>query len=61
MATGIAERLVSESVAFLRVTLERLDLTTEPADVVLGGGLVQNDGGWLADRIAERLAAVADG
>ena len=59
VATGIAERLVSESVAFLRVTLERLDLTTEPADVVLGGGLVQNDGGWLAHRIAERLAAVA--
>ena len=59
VATGIAERLVSESVAFLRVTLERLGLTAEPADVVLGGGLVQNDGGWLADRIAERLAAVA--
>jgi N-acetylglucosamine kinase-like BadF-type ATPase len=59
VATGIAERLVSESVAFLRVTLERLDLTAEHADVVLGGGLIQNDGGWLADRIAERLAAVA--
>jgi N-acetylglucosamine kinase-like BadF-type ATPase len=59
VATGIAERLVSESIAFLRVTLERLELTKEPAEVVLGGGLFQNDGAWLADRVAERLAAVA--
>ena len=59
VATGIAERLVSESIAFVRVTLERLDLTGEPADVVLGGGLFQNDGAWLADRIAERLGTVA--
>ena len=59
VATGIAERLVSESIAFLRVTLERLDLTGEPADVVLGGGLFQNGGAWLVDRIAERLGTVA--
>jgi N-acetylglucosamine kinase-like BadF-type ATPase len=59
VATGIAERLVSESIAFLRVTLGRLGLTAEPADVVLGGGLFQNDGGWLVERIADRLAAVA--
>jgi len=59
VARGIAERLVSESIAFLRVTLERLGVTAEPADVVLGGGLFQNDGAWLVDRIAERLAAVA--
>jgi hypothetical protein len=50
---------VSESIAFLRVTLERLDLTGEPADVVLGGGLFQNGGAWLVDRIAERLGTVA--
>jgi N-acetylglucosamine kinase-like BadF-type ATPase len=59
VATGIAERLVSEAIAFLRVTLERLGLTAEPADVVLGGGLFQNDAVWLVDRIAERLSAVA--
>jgi N-acetylglucosamine kinase-like BadF-type ATPase len=59
VACGIAERLVSESLAFLRVTLERLGLTAEPADVVLGGGLFQNDDGWLAERIAERLGTVA--
>jgi N-acetylglucosamine kinase-like BadF-type ATPase len=59
VATGIAERLVSEAVAFLRVTLERLELTGEPADVVLGGGLFQNDGARLAGLIGERLGAVA--
>jgi N-acetylglucosamine kinase-like BadF-type ATPase len=59
VATGIAERLASEAIAFVRVALERLGLTSEPTDVVLGGGLFQNDAGWLVDRIAERLAAVA--
>ena len=41
------------------VTLERLELTGEQVDVVLGGGLVQNDGGWLVERIARGLASVA--
>ena len=59
VATGIAERLVSETVAFVRVTLEELGLMGESADVVLGGGLFQNDGGWLVERVTERMAAVA--
>ena len=59
VAAGIAERLVSEAIAFVRVTLERLGLGSEPTDVVLGGGLFQNDAAWLVERIAERLAAVA--
>ena len=59
VATGIADRLVSEALAFVRVTLERLGLTNEPADVVLGGGLLQNDAGRLVERIAERVAIVA--
>ena len=59
VAGGIAARLVSEAIAFVRVTLERLGLLAEPADVVLGGGLFQNDASWLVDRIAERLATVA--
>jgi N-acetylglucosamine kinase-like BadF-type ATPase len=59
VAGGIAARLVSEAIAFVRVTLERLGLSAEPADVVLGGGLFQNDAAWLVDRIAERLATVA--
>ena len=59
VAIGIAERLVSETVAFVRVTLDELGLMGEPADVVLGGGLFQNDAGWLVDRVVERMAAVA--
>jgi N-acetylglucosamine kinase-like BadF-type ATPase len=59
VARGIAARLVSEAIAFVRVTLERLGLLAEPVDVVLGGGVFQNDAAWLADRIAERLATVA--
>jgi N-acetylglucosamine kinase-like BadF-type ATPase len=59
VATGIAERLVSEAIAYVRVALERLGLTSESTDVVVGGGLFQNDAGWLVDRIAERLATVA--
>jgi len=58
VATGIAERLVSEAIAFVRVTLEQLGLLGEPADVVLGGGLFQNDG-WLVERASERMAEVA--
>ena len=58
VATGIAERLVSEAIAFVRVTLEQLGLVGEPADVVLGGGLFQNDG-WLVARVSERMAEVA--
>jgi len=59
VAAGIADRLVSETTAFVRVALEGLELTSQPADVVLGGGLFQGDGSWLVDRIAQRLAAVA--
>jgi len=59
VATGIAERLVSEAIAFLRATLERLELTGEPVDVVLGGGLFQGDGAWLVRQVAGRLAAIA--
>jgi len=59
VATGIAERLVSEATAFLRATLEQLELTAEPVDVVLGGGLLQGAGAWLVKPIAERLATIA--
>jgi N-acetylglucosamine kinase-like BadF-type ATPase len=59
VAAGIAERLMSEATAFLRVTLERLEVAGEPVDVVLGGGLLQGDGAWLVDSIADRLMAIA--
>jgi N-acetylglucosamine kinase-like BadF-type ATPase len=59
VACGIAERLASEAIAFIRAALERLGLMSEPVDVVLGGGLFQNDAGLLAARIAGRLGEVA--
>jgi N-acetylglucosamine kinase-like BadF-type ATPase len=59
VAAGIAERLVSESIAFVRVALERLELLRQPTDVVLGGGLFDGDGSALVPRIADRLGSVA--
>jgi N-acetylglucosamine kinase-like BadF-type ATPase len=59
VAAGIVERLIGEAVALVRVALERLDLIGEPADVVLGGGLVRDGGARLAERIAAQLAAAS--
>jgi N-acetylglucosamine kinase-like BadF-type ATPase len=59
VAAGIAERLVSEAVAMVRVARERLDLTREPVDVVLGGGMLRHDGGMLVGKIGERLGVAA--
>jgi N-acetylglucosamine kinase-like BadF-type ATPase len=54
VAAEIVERLVEEVVALARVALTRLGLQDEPAEVLLGGGLLQS-----AD--AELLAAIAAG
>jgi N-acetylglucosamine kinase-like BadF-type ATPase len=43
-AAGIIDRLAAEIVAMARVALERLDLADEPAEILLGGGLLQGDG-----------------
>ena len=48
VAASIVDRLASEIVAFVRVTLDRLDLAHEPVEVVLGGGLFQAELGLLA-------------
>jgi N-acetylglucosamine kinase-like BadF-type ATPase len=49
VAAEIVERLASEVVALGRVALTRLGLTDEPAEVLLGGGVLQDvDGGLLA-------------
>ena len=42
VAAGIVERLAGEVVAMARVALERLELTDEPVEVLLGGGLLQS-------------------
>jgi N-acetylglucosamine kinase-like BadF-type ATPase len=41
VAGAIVERLAKEVVTMIRVTLERLELSREPVEVALGGGLMQ--------------------
>jgi N-acetylglucosamine kinase-like BadF-type ATPase len=49
VAAEIVRRLASEVVALARVALKRLDLMNEPAEVLLGGGVLQDvDGDLLA-------------
>ena len=49
VAAEIVQRLASEVVALARVALKRLDLTEEPVEVLLGGGVLQEaDGDLLA-------------
>jgi N-acetylglucosamine kinase-like BadF-type ATPase len=49
VAAAIVQRLASEVVALARVALKRLDLMNEPAEVLLGGGVLQDvDGDLLA-------------
>jgi len=58
VAAGIVERLVAEVVAFVRVALERIGEVDEPADVVLGGGLMQARDPRLLAGIEAGLAAL---
>ncbi len=66
-AAGIVDRLAAEIVAMARVALERLDLADEPAEVLLGGGLLQGDGRLSAAvedelrRLAPSASVVAPG
>jgi N-acetylglucosamine kinase-like BadF-type ATPase len=49
VAAGIVRHLASEVVALARVALTRLELTQEPVEVLLGGGVLQDvDGDLLA-------------
>ena len=60
VAAGIAERLVSEAMAFVRVTLDRLGAAPASRSTSCSAAASsRTDGAWLADRVAERLAAVA--
>jgi N-acetylglucosamine kinase-like BadF-type ATPase len=51
VAAQIVDRLAAEVVALSRVALERLDLTDQPAELLLGGGLLQSGDGRLLERI----------
>jgi N-acetylglucosamine kinase-like BadF-type ATPase len=59
VAAEIVERLASEIVAMARVALERLDLTHEPAEVLLGGGLLQTGDGRLGAAVEDALRRLA--
>jgi N-acetylglucosamine kinase-like BadF-type ATPase len=56
VAAGIVDRLAAEVVSLIRVSLERIGKVDEPADVVLGGGLMQARDARLLDRIESGLA-----
>jgi N-acetylglucosamine kinase-like BadF-type ATPase len=55
VAAGIVERLAGEVVALVDTTLRRLELSGEPADVLLGGGLFRNPGERLMGAIRAGL------
>jgi N-acetylglucosamine kinase-like BadF-type ATPase len=59
VAAGIVDRLTSEIVAMARVALERLGLGDEPAEVLLGGGLLQSGDGPLGAAVEAELRRVA--
>ena len=59
VAAEIVGRLASEIVAMARVALERLDLAGEPAEVLLGGGLLQTGNGRLSSAVEAELRRIA--
>ena len=58
VAAVIVQRLADEVVALARVALERLDLTEEPVEVLLGGGLLRPGNGTLESAIEAGLREV---
>jgi N-acetylglucosamine kinase-like BadF-type ATPase len=58
IAASILDRLADEVVALARVALERLELTHQPVEVLLGGGLLRAAPAGLARAIADGLRAV---
>ncbi len=58
VAAGIVDRLAGEVVDLARAALTRLELTREPVEVLLGGGLLSNARGRLLDTIEAGLARV---
>jgi N-acetylglucosamine kinase-like BadF-type ATPase len=60
VAAEIVGRLANEIVAMARVALERLDLLSEPVEVLLGGGLLRPGNGTLEAAIEAGLREVGD-
>jgi len=61
VAAGIVQRLADEVVALARVALTRLDLSDQPVEVLLGGGVLQDADGDLLAAIEAGLREIADG
>ena len=59
VAAEIVQHLASEVVALARVALTRLELTHEPVEVLLGGGVLQDVDGDLLGAIDSGLREVA--
>jgi N-acetylglucosamine kinase-like BadF-type ATPase len=59
VAAEIVDRLSAEIVAMARVALERLELAGEPAEVLLGGGLLQTGNGRLSSSVEAELRRIA--
>jgi N-acetylglucosamine kinase-like BadF-type ATPase len=55
VAAEIVQKLAAEVVALARVALRRLDLLSEPAEVLLGGGVLQDVDGDLLGAIDRGL------
>ena len=58
VAAEIVDHLAAEVVALARAALERLGLTRERVEVVLGGGLLQSGNGHLIAGVEQGLRAV---
>jgi N-acetylglucosamine kinase-like BadF-type ATPase len=59
VAAGIVRRLAGEIAVMAKVALERLELTAEPIEVLLGGGLLQSGNGRLSGAVEAELRKVA--
>jgi N-acetylglucosamine kinase-like BadF-type ATPase len=58
VSAAIVDRLAAEVVAFARAALTRLDLTEEPVEVILGGGLLRSGDSRLLAAIEAGLHEV---
>jgi N-acetylglucosamine kinase-like BadF-type ATPase len=58
VAAKLVERLAAEIVALARAALERLELTAEPVEVLLGGGVIRGGDGKLLAAIEAGLREV---
>jgi len=59
VARSILARQTDEIVALVRVALERLELTTAPVEVLLGGGLTRSGDGRLIAAVQAGLEPIA--